>query len=724
MTAFAVPPCFRRRGAVGVAAAAMLAFFLLLGLGAVAAEDAQARPAATPAPAKARPASAALTAEDRLVIDARDAFSRHDKARLAADRAAALAASHPLAPWVDYWDLSSRLPGATVAEVEAFYLRWPGSYVEDRLRNDWLLELGRRRDWEALIRDLPRFRMNDDREVSCYGLLAEHLTQPQHGDLHDAALAAWQAQREPDDGCTLLAAALRAAGVFGDDDLWRRARLAAEFNRLPAARVAAGLVPGAVTADIDDALNQPLKRLRRPSAAPAPDSAAMHLDLLALIRVAANDPDAAAGLLGDRWQARLPARWAAWAWAVTGKQAALKLSADAPGHYQRAWALLSGVPAGASPWLGSHAVASGWSADTLAWAARCALRRTDDAADRWPRLLTAIDALPMPDSQDPAWTYWRARALAGMAPNGPPGNSQREAARALLAASASPLHFYGRLAAEEVGAPLGLPDPPPPLTAPERRAAADHPGLSRALRLVGLGLRDEARREWNFSLRGMGDRELLAAAQRACDVQDWQLCINTSERTRLEVDVAQRYPLPFATEVAAAVQGSAAVDAPFVMGVIRQETRFMPQLGSAVGASGLMQLMPKTAKWLVRKLALPAGTADRLFDPDASILLGTAYLKMLVDDFAGSQALATAAYNAGPSRPRRWREGPALEPAAWIENIPFSETRDYVKKVLANADVYASRMNPASPPLPLTRRLGTLIAPRPPGQPAPDTDLP
>jgi soluble lytic murein transglycosylase len=675
--------------------------------------------------AKARPASAAVAAQDRLIIDARDAFGRRDKARLAADRDAALAASHPLAPWVDYWELSGRLTSASVTEVEAFYLRWTGSYVEDRLRNDWLLELGRRREWDALLRDLPRFRMNDDREVSCYALLAEHLRilPPERG-LHDAALAAWQAQREPDDGCTLMAATLRAAGVFSDDDLWRRARLAAEFNRLPAARVAAGLVPGAVTAEIDDALNQPLKRLRRTTgAAPEAGSAAMHLDLLALIRVAANDPDAAAGLLGERWQARLPARWAAWAWAVTGKQAALKLSADAPGHYQRAWALLSGVPAGASPWLGNHAVASGWSADTLAWAARCALRRTDEAADRWPRLLAAIDALPAPESQDPAWVYWRATALAGSAAAGPAGDAQREAARALLAASASPLHFYGRLAAEAVGTPLSLPEPPPPLTAPERRAAAEHPGLNRALRLVGLGLRDEARREWNYSLRGMGDRELLAAAQRACDAQDWQLCINTSERTRGEVDVAQRYPLPFAAEVGAAVQGSA-IDAPFVMGLIRQETRFMPQLGSAVGASGLMQLMPKTAKWLVRKLALPAGTADRLFDPDASILLGTAYLKMLIDDFGGSQAMATAAYNAGPSRPRRWREGPALEPAIWIENIPFSETRDYVKKVLANADVYAARLNPASPPLPLTRRLGPPIAPRPAGQPAPDAELP
>jgi len=122
----------------------------------------------TPTPAVAQ------TADDP-VRAARDAFARKDRVRLAALRAQVLDARHPLAPWVDYWELNVRLGEARVEDVEAFYQRWPGSYVEDRLRNDWLLELGKRRDWAAFSRDLPRFRMNDDREVHCYAQVAAQL---------------------------------------------------------------------------------------------------------------------------------------------------------------------------------------------------------------------------------------------------------------------------------------------------------------------------------------------------------------------------------------------------------------------------------------------------------------------------------------------------------------------------------------------------------------------
>jgi soluble lytic murein transglycosylase len=142
---------------------------------------------------------------DDAVVDAREAFRKKDRARLAADRAQALAAVHPLAQWADYWELTNRLPEAQQDELNAFYARWPGSYVEDRLRNDWLLELGKRRDWANIATEYPRFRMNDDREVSCYALIVD----AQAGkDVRAAGLAAWLAQKEADDGCTLLATTL------------------------------------------------------------------------------------------------------------------------------------------------------------------------------------------------------------------------------------------------------------------------------------------------------------------------------------------------------------------------------------------------------------------------------------------------------------------------------------------------------------------------------------
>src|SRR5512141_1001055 len=168
---------------------------------------------------------------DSIIVDAREALRKNDRTRLAALRDAAVAAKLPLAMWPDYWELTNRIGEVQQAEVDQFSARWPGTYVEDRFRNDWLLELGKRRDWVNFAAEYPRFRMNDDREVSCYALLVDH---PAGKDVRDAALAAWLAQRDADDGCALLAATLTDAKQFGPADAWRKARLAIDAGRLHA----------------------------------------------------------------------------------------------------------------------------------------------------------------------------------------------------------------------------------------------------------------------------------------------------------------------------------------------------------------------------------------------------------------------------------------------------------------------------------------------------------
>ena len=149
-----------------------------------------------------------------------------------------------------------------------------------------------------------------------------------------------------------------------------------------------------------------------------------------------------------------------------------------------------------------------------------------------------------------------------------------------------------------------MPARPQPLTEAERDAARSHPGLTRALQLIALGLRSEGVREWNFSLRGMNDRALLAAAERACEREVWDRCINTSDRTRHEIDLDQRFPMPFREDVVASAR-DIGVDPAYVYGLIRQESRFVMDARSHVGASGLMQLMPSTARWTARKIGLP-----------------------------------------------------------------------------------------------------------------------
>ena len=630
---------------------------------------------------------AARAADDSLVVAAREAWSKRDAARLASLRERLLVAGHPLAMWADYWDLNLRLAAATPAEVEAFYARWSGTYVEDRLRNDWLLVAGKRRDWQSVRRDYPRFRMNDDPQVACYAILAEHAAG---GAVRDRALDAWLAQRDADDGCHHLARTLLAAGAFGEREVWRKVRLATEQGRAAAARAALDLlggVPGAAT----PWWTEPARTLARPPATRPADA----LDALAVARLAASDPGLAAQRLEAGLEDRLAVEWAAWAWSQVGRQAAARLQPGAAAHFRRAeaYALRAGI-------------APPWADETLEWQVRAALRAVPTD---WRMVRFAVDGMTPAARADAAWTYWGARADLGLGAQGGDGAAQRERGERALEALAGQMSFYGKLAAEDLGRELRLPPAPARLTPAEREAAAGNPGLARGLRLVAAGLRSEGNREWNFTLRGMDDRRLLAAAQLACDRQVWDRCINTSDRTRDEVDVAQRFPTPLRSAVLAQSARSG-VDPAFVYGLIRQESRFVMDARSHVGASGLMQLMPATARLTAKRLGVPYGPGQ-INDRDTNLRLGTGYLRMMLDQFEGSQALAAAAYNAGPGRPSRWRNGPELDPAIWAETVPFSETRDYVKKVLSNAVYYAAILG-AEDPLSMRARLGGSIGPR------------
>lgn len=641
---------------------------------------------------------------DSAILDAREALRKKDRAQLLAARAAAAAQQHPLTMWVDYWDLSTRLADAQQRELNAFYARWPGSYVEDRLRNDWLLELGRRRDWTNFAAEMPRFRMNDDLGVTCLSLLAE---QAAGVDVRDRALASWFEQREADEGCAMLAAALYDAQRIAPADVWRKARFSFDANKPRAARQAAVLISVSAASQVNELTHNPARYVSRKEGLAGRQDA--ELVALGLIRMASNDTAAAARQLHERWDSALPADLAAAAWLGVAKQAAMRLQDDASDYFERAERRAA-----------TAGVKLDWSDDTLAWKVRAALRG-NASAPRWQQIRESVEAMSLAQQRDATWVYWKARALQALAGDARGGDSMRAEAQAMLAQIAGQLSFYGGLAAENLGQSVPLPPRPAPLTNAEREAAKRQPGLARALQLITLGLRQEGVREWNFSLLGMGDRELLAAAQIACEREVWDRCISTSDRTRAVVDMEQRFPTPFRAEVQARAL-EAGVDPAYVFGVIRQESRFIVDAKSKVGAMGLMQVMPATARWTARKIGLASYHVDQIAERDINLKLGTSYLKYVLDEFGGSLPMAAAAYNAGPSRSRKWREGPVLEVAVWAENIPFSETRDYVKRVLSNSAFYTALLK-AQPAL-LRERLGQPIGPRLASAPAPDLDIP
>ena len=644
--------------------------------------------------AASAPWAAAQNRGDDTLLEMQQAFRKGDRQRLTTLLPGAR--GHVLEPWAAYWELRARLDMAQPAEVNAFLQRWAGSYQEDRLRNDWLLLLGQRRDWEQFAELHPHYRMGDDREVRCYALAIDQIRGQAAQDAGAEVLRNWYALRDMDDGCANAAAEMLAAKKIKPLDVWRKARLAAEANRLRVARKAVEVVAPEALAPLREALDAPAKYLKGHATARGRER--QELVVLALIRMAVSDAGVAAGLLENKWGVHLSAEERNWLWGVIGKQAALALSPDAAGYF------------------GNVSRDADLNDDLLAWKVRAALR-----AGQWKQVGRAIDAMSPTARQDSTWTYWKARSLTA----GRAGDEERAQARQLYERIAASTGFYEQLALEELGERVTPPPAPAPLTDAEKAAARANPGLQRALYAIAMGLRAEGVREWNYSTNlhqagGMPERELLAAADLACQQQVWDRCINTSERTKTVIDAGQRFPMPFRTAVVERAQG-VGLDPAYVYGLIRQESRFIMDARSGVGASGLMQVMPATARWTAKKIGLTGFTPSQINDRDTNITIGTAYLKLALDDFDGSMALAAAAYNAGPGRPRNWRNGPVLDAAIWAENVPFNETRDYVKKVLANTVNYAAILTGA--PQSLKSRLGQ-VGPRGSGEPEPNKDLP
>ncbi len=644
--------------------------------------------------AASAPWAAAQNRGDDTLLEMQQAFRKGDRQRLTTLLPGAR--GHVLEPWAAYWELRARLDMAQPAEVNAFLQRWAGSYQEDRLRNDWLLLLGQRRDWEQFAELHPHYRMGDDREVRCYALAIDQIRGQAAQDAGAEVLRNWYALRDMDDGCANAAAEMLAARQVKPLDIWRKARLAAEANRLRVARKAVEVVAPEALAPLREALDTPAKYLKGHATARGRER--QELVVLALIRMAVSDAGVAAGLLENKWGVHLSAEERNWLWGVIGKQAALALSPDAAGYF------------------GNVSRDADLNDDLLAWKVRAALR-----AGQWKQVGRAIDAMSPTARQDSTWTYWKARSLTA----GRAGDEERAQARQLYERIAASTGFYEQLALEELGERVTPPPAPAPLTDAEKAAARANPGLQRALYAIAMGLRAEGVREWNYSTNlhqagGMAERELLAAADLACQQQVWDRCINTSERTKTVIDAGQRFPMPFRSAVVERAQG-VGLDPAYVYGLIRQESRFIMDARSGVGASGLMQVMPATARWTAKKIGLTGFTPSQINDRDTNITIGTAYLKLALDDFDGSMPLAAAAYNAGPGRPRNWRNGPVLDAAIWAENVPFAETRDYVKKVLANTTNYAALLT--GQPQSLRSRLGT-VGPRDAASPVVNADLP
>ena len=607
----------------------------------------------------------ASRADDDTFLLLREAARQNDAARTNA--LASRLPNYVLPGYVDYYRLKPRLREATQDEIRSVLSRYEGSAVADRLRTDWLLELGRQRDWNTFEREMALLVRSDDLQVRCYALLARALRGERVTAEARALLVNPPAYGE---GCAALMTQLSQLNQLGQDELLAQLRLAGEMGATgPSRRIAALL--GASDTRAAQAVDVPAVAMARGIG----DNRVEHeIYLVALGRMARTSLKLAAVAL-DKNSSKFNAEERAIGWANLALAASITLSNDAHDYWKRA----QGAP------LTNF---------QLEWKTRMALRRND-----WATVAATIDAMPPVLAAESGWIYWRGRAHEAQ--------GRKEDAQALFRRIATPNNFYGQLSMEELGELVSTPPLAAAPTPGEVAYVAALPAVRQALKFYALRLRADGNREWNWALRNLSERQLLAAAEYARRNELLDRMVETSLRTRTELDFSQRFPAPH-NEILQPAAKNLSLDSAWVYGLIRQESRFVSDARSGVGAAGLMQVMPATGKWVAAKIGLTDFVHDMLHDARTNITLGTNYMNMVLENNGGSQVLATAAYNAGPGRSRTWRgllDAP-MEGAVFVESIPFSETRTYVRNVMSNATNYAALFDKR--PQSLKARLGTI----------------
>jgi soluble lytic murein transglycosylase len=564
-------------------------------------------------------------------------------------------------------------------EVRGFLQRYAGSPLAERLKVEWLKSLGKRGQWSTFGSEYVA-GSGDDVELTCFGLQFRRQKEP------DAALAAakplWFTGSGTPEACQPLFEALLGRGEITVDDRRTRFRLAVENGNL---RLAEALGPDLPAHD-----RVTLREMAHVERDPArsllkgefrwKERGGQELALYALERAARTD---AAGVRAawEKQRSRLAPADRAYGNARLAYYAARQLLPQANEWYREA--------EGATLSDAQHA-----------WRVRAALR-----AQAWDDVLKAIDAMPATLADDAAWRYWKARALAA--------TGKEADAAALYATLATGHQYYALLAAEALGKGAGKMQEPrsmpgQPVTPDAMAAFGKRPEVRRAVKLAELDMRTESQREWYYAVRSLDDDHLLVAAEYARRLNLYDRAINTAERTNARHDFQLRYLTPYREQFAAAARDQS-VDEALLFGLARQESRFNAAIVSSAGAVGLMQLMPATARWVAKQLGRSDYAAGDIGDVKLNTQFGAFYFRYWLERLERLPALAAAAYNAGPRRAQAWRAAAPLEGAIWVETIPFNETRDYVKKVLANAVFYARELD--QPYVPLTARLG-VIPPR------------
>ncbi len=619
-----------------------------------------------------------VQADDDLLIKARAAYDKQNQVALAEYARMLNEERHALAPYADYWLQLLKLSTADNAEVAQLIERYADYPFADRVRGEWIKKLAKQEDWATIRNEYPKFK-RDDAAVTCAGLMA----QLRENELSDAQMLQvnklWLSPSAQPAPCEPLFAELISQQKINQEGIWLRLRMAlaegkTEFAKSLAIKLSS--VNASQLKWIDKAQQTPEASVNK-ALVPLGTRFGREVAMFAIDKVAKKSTESALDMVLNI-KSKLSDEEFSYACGRMALQSARRHENVSAELYQKA----------------KHTALD---EEQAAWKVRAFLIVND-----WENVANTINAMPDEQKSLNAWRYWLARALKeqGKIPE----------ANALFAPLSKEQNYYGLLALESLGDVISAPSVTYTPTAEEVKAVANIAGIQRAFALQNLDMRAEARQEWLKATENFDDKQLIAAAELAAQ-NDWlDNAINTADKTKNFHNFALRFPMPHLETMKAYARVNQ-LDEAWVYGLIRQESRFMKLAKSRVGASGLMQVMPATAKWIANRLGEKAFKQHMIHDLDTNVKYGTHYLRFTMDKMDGQAVMATAAYNAGPSRPKRWALSRALDAEIYTELIPFNETRDYVKKVMTNAQYYADRLG--KPKQTLKSRMGVVPASNP-----------
>lgn len=583
-------------------------------------------------------------------------------------RLAAGLKDYPLYPYLQYQLMRKQLGKLKNIDIQHFLVENNGSPVANRLRRAWLSKLARTKQWQTLV---DNYYLVKNTRLHCH--YARALFEIHDYRAVDVAKELWLTGKSLPASCDYSFNRLRQANILTEDLIWQRIQLSLYAGHTRLARYLGKELPAR-----DRKLLQLWMKIRR------------HPHLLEKAYDLDTDyrPEVISWIIVDgiRGLARRDEVEATRKWVDIREDYRFQAEDHQRVERRLIYKLSQSENPDAQKWLKelTPAAVPGYHLHT--YYILSALQDQD-----WKSALNWMGRLDELEQQSPRWRYWRARALEAL--------GHLEEARGLYLLSATDRSYYGFLAADRSGLAYQFDSRPVQYSDEELLSLKKVPALLRASELFFLKRIVEARREWNFAIGQMNKEQLLKASKLAHQLGWYDRAIVTMAQAGYWDDLELRFPLAHQNLILKQAKRQR-INPAWAFAIIRQESAFTPDARSHAGAMGLMQIMPRTARQVARSMRLRTPRRSDLLNIRTNVRLGVRYLKKVRDKFNGHPVLATAAYNAGGYRVQQWLPETGSVPAdLWVEQVPFSETQDYLKRVLVYTVIYEKRLGLENVPL-------------------------